>query len=150
MGVQLNIWKKKVFWNHNCTYIWTSPLLQTPSSLINWFRDSSFSSKSSRHLHSQTVRARAMSCVRCHVSNVLCPLSRVTSYHFYNIFFFKLLSLLVEGLLSTGPTRGLVYIKIHPWNKAREYCLCPKRTKFKIYFFIFYFLFIEYLISWAS
>ena len=55
-------------------------VLQTPLSLNNWLIKSSFS-KSSRHLHSQTGRARDLKlwenvnlppCVTCHISHVTC------------------------------------------------------------------------------
>ena len=56
-------------------------VLQTFLWLIDWLTNSSFSSKSSRHLHSKTVWARDLKCwenvhlpphVTCHVSHVMC------------------------------------------------------------------------------
>ena len=63
----------------------------TPPSLINWLNESTFSSKSSEHLHSQTVRARFtsphLSCFTCHVvcvmyhmSHVICHMSYATCH----------------------------------------------------------------------
>ena len=61
-------------------------VLQTPSSLVDSFGNSSFVKISSRHLHSQTIRDRElkfwekvdlpnMSCVTCHLSHVTCLMS---------------------------------------------------------------------------
>ena len=42
--------------------------------------------------------------VTCHVSHVTCHMSHVTFFIFFIFFFKKWWSLLVKGLLSTGPT----------------------------------------------
>ena len=61
-------------------------VLQTPLSLFDWLSNSSFSSKSLRHVHSQTVWARDVAflenvhlppCVTCHMSQVMCHMSHV-------------------------------------------------------------------------
>ena len=71
-------------------------------SFINKLSDSSFSSKSSEHLQSQTVRARELrlwenvhitplSSVMCHMSRVPCHMWRITchmSFFFFFFFFF--------------------------------------------------------------
>ena len=86
----------------------------------------SFVNISTRHLHSQTVRAREltfwdkvhpppvtchmshfmwnMSRVTCHVSHVTCRMSCVTCHMSLFIFFYQAVKLVVEGLLSTRPT----------------------------------------------
>ena len=76
-------------------------VLQTPSSLINWFIHSvsqwSFPSKSSKHHISQKKLTQCslpvmcqMSHVTCHVSHVTCHMSHVTRdmSHFFFFFFF--------------------------------------------------------------
>ena len=64
-------------------------VLQTTFSLINWLSHSSFSSRSSKHYNSQTVRARELKfwenihptpCVMCHVSCVMCHMLFVTCH----------------------------------------------------------------------
>ena len=66
--------------------------------------DRSFSSKSSKHHKSKTIRSRDLkfwhnvhhqSCVGCHMSCVKC---------IFLVFFYNLVELVGEGLLSTGPT----------------------------------------------
>ena len=65
----------------------TRDVLQTPSSLINSFNESSFSSHSSKHHYSQTIRAMDLDflanihrpmCVMCHMSRVTCHMSHTT------------------------------------------------------------------------
>ena len=92
-------------------------VLQTPLLLIHSLSDSSFSSKSSRHLHFQTIWARdpqfwenvhLSPSVTFHLSCVTCHESHVTCHIFHLIFFWgggtNWWSLFLEGLLSTGPT----------------------------------------------
>ena len=116
----------------NITIIYNSPVvagavLLITLWLINWLIKGSFSSKSSKYHKSQTVIASDfkilwdkihhhlcetchMSCVKshviCHVSHSMCHISCVTVFNLLYIFSFwnKWWSLLVEGLLSTGPT----------------------------------------------
>ena len=69
-------------------------VLKTPSSLIDWLSDSSFSSKSSRHLYSKSYELGTWNCsppskchishVMFHVSHVTCHVSRVT-YHMSHV-----------------------------------------------------------------
>ena len=73
-------------------------VLQAPLSFIysfiNWFRESSFSSRSSNHFPAQTVRECSpnttwhMSCVICHVSYVTCHMSHVTCHMSFCLFLF--------------------------------------------------------------
>ena len=93
----------------------------------------SFSSQSSKHHNSQTVRARDLKfwenvhpilCIICHMSLVTCHLSPVT-YHifiyllllfFIVTYFLYIFLLFVEGLLSTGIPRLVdeIWRKKHP------------------------------------
>ena len=78
---------KKICNNRSFYQNWCSwGCSKLPLSLITWLRESSFSWKSSKHLHSQTVRARKLKflenfhfppCVTCHMSHVICAMSCV-------------------------------------------------------------------------
>ena len=83
---------------------------------------------SSEYLHSQTVKARElefcenlpppamcpMSCVTCHVSHFMFHMSHVTC-HMSCVFFYKVVKLVMEDLLSTGLPR-LVYCGKTVWE----------------------------------
>ena len=79
-------------------------------SLINLVTQWSFVKISSEHLHSQTVRDRKLpppvmryvSFVMCHVSHVTCGLHMSHVMFFLLFFFYKVVKLAGEGLLSTG------------------------------------------------
>ena len=61
-------------------------VLQTPLLLINSVSQSSFPSKSSKHLHSQAetiLTTPCVSCVICRVSHVMRQVSGVMCYFFY-------------------------------------------------------------------
>ena len=93
--------------------------------LINWLSQSSFSSKSSKHHKSQTIRAGDLKfwhnvhhlshvmfhvpCVICHVSPVTCHVSQVTCtktktniIYIFCFFFYKLVELVVGRLVING------------------------------------------------
>ena len=93
--------------------------------LIYRLMNGSFSSKSSNHHKSQTIRALGtwkflqnvhhMSCVMCHMSPVTCHLSLEKKYKKIIIIFFfgfwtNWWSQLVEGLLSTGPMPSSLHL----------------------------------------
>ena len=78
----------------------------------HWFSQSAFSSESSKYRKSQTVRARKLNFLEnfhppttCQISHFTCPVSHVTC-HLSHFFLTKRWRLLVEGLLSTGPTQS--------------------------------------------
>ena len=68
-----------------------------------------------------------VSCVTCHVSHVTCQASCVT-FHMSHVIFFLLLfrtkwwSLLVEGLLSAGPTLSSLMTKISYYDHTKTPC----------------------------
>ena len=84
---------------------WQCPNMSRFFFVMDGFHKSSFSSKSSKHLHFKTRRARAQKfrenvhsppCVTCHVSHVTCHMSRVTCHMSLN-YFYKEVKLVARG-----------------------------------------------------
>ena len=77
--------------------------------LTHWF-NSTFSLKSSKHLHSWTVRAKDLKFGKkishsftCHISNVTCHMSRLTCHwHIYILYIYKFLNTFVFFRQSSG------------------------------------------------
>ena len=103
----------------------------------HWVSESDFSSKYSKNIYAQDLRARELkfekmfnslhlSHVTCHVSPFSCHLSHVIFFlYIYRLFFSdKVMKLVVEGLLLTGPTRlvliGILYFFSHLFKVVKK------------------------------
>ena len=84
-------------------------VLQTPLLLINSVTQSSFSSKSSKYLHSKTVKARELTfwenvhlppCVMCRMSRIMCHVWPVTCHVSYVTISFSFSFFLQRGEAS--------------------------------------------------
>ena len=106
-------------------------VLQSPPlllhSLINLFIEWSFCLKSSRHCLLQAVRAweptfvnnvHPPPCVTCYVSHVRCHVS-----HLFLFIFDKVVKLVGEGLLSTGPTPSSLLHWLHLLVLPQKQCV---------------------------
>ena len=110
--ININVWY--IYWETRCSKGCSTNTFVSRY-FIHRFCNSSFVEISSKHLHSKTIRDKQLKFwgkvhlplhVMCHVSWVMCLLSRVTCHMFFSFSFLltKYWSYLVEGLLSTWPT----------------------------------------------